>query len=83
MKNKKPLQFVKELPSHAELWKIVDETIMYPGEGLSIAQIKYYMYTYLCISSDFSTSKHLLQTDMSSEDLHILKMSFFKEAVIL
>ena len=73
MKNKKPLQFVKELPPHAELWKIIDETIIYPAEGLSVEQIKHHMYVYLCSSGDFKYDKLILQTNMEIEHLQIIK----------
>jgi hypothetical protein len=73
MKNKKPLQFVKELPPHAELWKIIDETIIHPAEGLSVEQLKHYMYLYLCMSDGFKTAKNRLQTEMSTEDVLTIK----------
>lgn len=78
MKNKKPLQFVKELPPHAELWKIIDETIIHPAEGLSIEQVKHYMYLFLCTASNFKTVKHFLQTEMQPEDLQAIKAKVYK-----
>lgn len=73
MKNKKPLKFVKELPPHAELWKIIDDTITHPAEGLSVKQIKHYMYFYLCVTPNFKEDKHFLQTNMTPENLQIVK----------
>jgi hypothetical protein len=75
MKNKKPLQFVKELPPHAELWKIIDDTIIHPAEGLSVEQIKHYMYVCLCSTNNFKTFKHILQTNMRPVDLQSVKAS--------
>ena len=78
MKNKKPLQFVKELPPHAELWKIIDETIIYPAEGLSVEQIKHHMYVYLCSSEDFKYDKLMLQTNIEIEHLQHVKSQITK-----
>lgn len=75
MKNKKPLQFIKELPPHTELWKIIDDTIIHPAEGLSVEQIKHYMYVYLCKSNNFKADKTKLQTNMRTEDLQSVKAS--------
>jgi len=72
MKNKKPLQFVKKLPSYVDLWRIIDETIEHPMEGLSVEELKYYLYLYIG-TGDFKEAKKVLQTNMEAKDIITIK----------
>jgi len=72
MKNHRPLQFIKDLPSYTELWKIIDETITKPMEGLSVETLKYYLYLYIRLG-DFKETKKVLQTNMETEDVLSIK----------
>ena len=72
MKNHKPLQFVKECPNYAELWKIIDETITKPMEGLSVEELKYHLYLFIRVGN-FKETKKVLQTSMESKDIIFVK----------
>lgn len=72
MKNKKPLQFVKKLPSYVDLWRIIDETIEHPMEGLSVEELKYYFYVYLR-TNIFTNVKSMLQSNLIIEEVQIVK----------